>query len=103
MHKMFKITGGKGFHITFPNGLTLSTQFGYGNYCENEDNISLLTNRPEIVASDDVEIAVFDKDGLWVTREMAKDVFGIDIHDDVMGHITINDWLKIYQWCVNQK
>ena len=90
MHKMFKITGGKGFHITFPNGLMLSTQFGYGNYCENEDNISLLTNRPEIVASDDVEIAVFDKDGLWVT-------------DDVMGHITINDWLKIYQWCVNQK
>jgi len=33
--KKFRITHNKGFHITFPNGLTLSTQFGGGNYCEN--------------------------------------------------------------------
>ena len=32
---MFKITMGKGFHVKFENGVILSTQFGYGNYCDN--------------------------------------------------------------------
>lgn len=32
---MFKITGKKGFHITFKNGYTVSVQFGPGNYCDN--------------------------------------------------------------------
>ena len=34
---MFKITGRKGFHITFENGYTVSVQFGPGNYCNNYD------------------------------------------------------------------
>ena len=29
---MFKITQGKGFHITFANGWTVSAQWGIGNY-----------------------------------------------------------------------
>ncbi len=32
---MFNITGGKGFHMTFANGYTVSVQFGHGNYCTN--------------------------------------------------------------------
>ena len=32
---MFKITGGKGFHITFDSGWTVSVQFGPGNYSDN--------------------------------------------------------------------
>lgn len=31
----FRITSKKGFHITFPNRLTVSVQFGPGNYCDN--------------------------------------------------------------------
>ena len=31
---MFKITEGKGFHITFKNGWLISTQFGPGSYIE---------------------------------------------------------------------
>lgn len=31
----FKICEGKGFHITFANGFTVSVQFGPGNYCDN--------------------------------------------------------------------
>ena len=27
----------KGFHITFNNGLTISVQFGAGNYCSNKE------------------------------------------------------------------
>ena len=33
----FRITGGKGFHLTFANGYTVSVQFGPGNYCDNYD------------------------------------------------------------------
>ena len=33
---MFKITLGKGFHITFENGWTASVQWGCGNNCENK-------------------------------------------------------------------
>ena len=32
---MFKITQGKGFHMTFANGWTVSVQWGAGNYCQN--------------------------------------------------------------------
>lgn len=31
---MFCITAGKGFHITFENGWTVSVQWGPGNYCD---------------------------------------------------------------------
>jgi hypothetical protein len=33
---MFKVTDGKGFHITFANGWTVSVQWGMGNYCPNQ-------------------------------------------------------------------
>lgn len=33
---MLEITNGKGFQLTFANGYTVSIQFGYGNYCENQ-------------------------------------------------------------------
>jgi hypothetical protein len=32
---MFKITTGKGFHMTFDNGWVLSVQWGPHNYCDN--------------------------------------------------------------------
>lgn len=32
---MFKITDGKGFHITFANGWTASVQWGLGSYSSN--------------------------------------------------------------------
>jgi len=31
----FRTCENKGFHIKFPNGWTVSVQFGQGNYCEN--------------------------------------------------------------------
>lgn len=33
----FDIAMGKGFHITFPNGWTVSVQFGAYNYCDHHD------------------------------------------------------------------
>lgn len=35
--KRFRITDGKGFHITFANGHLFSCQWGWGNYCDHYD------------------------------------------------------------------
>ena len=37
MNPGFRITQGKGFDVAFPNGWTLSVQWGPFNYCENRD------------------------------------------------------------------
>lgn len=56
----FKITGGKGFQITFPNGVTASVQFGRGNYCENRFK-SIPTETD--CESSSAEVFAYDKDG----------------------------------------
>ena len=33
----FRITSGKGFHLTFNNGITISVQWGKMNYCEKHE------------------------------------------------------------------
>tara|TARA_Y100001951_G_C11282919_1_gene266635 strand:+ start:1218 stop:1529 length:312 start_codon:yes stop_codon:yes gene_type:complete len=73
----------KGFHIKFDNGLTLSVQFGRGNYCDNRDY-----SRLDMPFCDDdydpcrnAEIAVFDREG---------DLVPISERDDVAGYVDIN-------------
>jgi len=103
--KMFKITSGRGFHITFPNRLILSTQFGFGNYCSHkdlwsEDEKALIRNNA--MESYDCEIAIFKKnDDNWLTKEMNREVFKEELNDDVKGWVEIEDWIKIFNWCVN--
>jgi hypothetical protein len=106
--KSFKITGSKGFHITFPNGVTLSTQFGWGNYCENYNNeeISIFRslnneNMPD-VESNDCEVAIWvgkSDDGThkWITNECEF----CESEDSVEGHVKIDKWLNIFEWCKN--
>ena len=88
-----------GFSITFPNGLTLSTRFGYGNYCENQDIDKMMDSlspakRFEGLESNTAEIAVIRKDG-----EFARDEDG----DSVKGDVEIKEWLEIFEWCKNHK
>jgi hypothetical protein len=99
---MFKITGAKGFHIVFTNGITLSTQFGPGNYCQNRKLESFI-NIPDPLKSDNSEIAIYDKDGKWLTKEMMSDIFKDDFAGDVHGYITADDWATVVNWCVNYK
>jgi hypothetical protein len=73
---MLKVTGGKGFALTFANGWTASVQFGTGNYCDNR-NRSLYSEwiTQSVIESADVrageagsvnaEIAAWDADGKW--------------------------------------
>lgn len=91
--KTFKNNRGRGFHITFPNGVMLSTQFGWGNYCENYN--SDLTPTEEMKKtdweSDDAEIAIIAPEG-WITKKFK------DKGDDVLGHVQIKEWLKAFDW-----
>ncbi len=98
---MFAITSGKGFHITFPNGVTLSTQFGYGNYCDNHDiEIGVRTQKVE---SQNAEIAIWDKEGTWLTGKAYEEKSNKEIGDDVKGYVEIEEWLEIVDWCREYK
>ena len=66
---MFKITGKKGFHITFENGFTVSVQFGPGNYCDNYDmEIGRDEERAGKEGSYTAECAVWGSDGEMIDR-----------------------------------
>lgn len=94
---MFKTTQNKGFHITFPNGVTVSTQFGAGNYCDNHYAPVSFEERKD-TSSSDCEIGIWrKKDYAWCTSEVLKvagltDKYGGDV---VVGYVSPEDWLKI--------
>lgn len=78
---MFKITDGKGFHVTFANGWTVSVQFGPGNYA---DNYSAPIERSEYPiagqrGSGTAEVAAWNSNDKW--------------HGDVRGYQTPADVL----------
>jgi len=86
---MFVSTGNKGFQMVFENGWTISVQFGYGNYCDNNHHPEGFdfAKKTEIVKSSDAEIAIWDKDGEWFD-------FG---GDTIKGYCTadeVADWIE---------
>ena len=99
---MFKITNGKGFHITFPNGVTVSVQFGVANYCANYPTLILTDITSESIkqaeaGSHDAEIAIWDKDGNWITKKFKQN------EDNIIGYQSPNDLLKILIWAEQYK
>jgi len=59
---MITSTLNKGFQLTFENGLTISVQFGAGNYCANR-SLSVEYGaelKQEITSCIDAEIAIWD-------------------------------------------
>jgi hypothetical protein len=81
--KNFGITQGKGFHITFENGYTVSVQFGYGNYCDNRD---VEIKNENGVISNDAECAAWNKNGDWVK---------LDEYDNVKGYMSPKEVLAL--------
>jgi hypothetical protein len=84
--------------VQFENGMVISVQFGAGNYCDNYDmSFDVKTS----AFSSNAEIAVFNeflnKDN-WRTKEVWKNVFNIDLCDDVAGRITADDFAKIVEY-----
>jgi hypothetical protein len=69
-----KTFGGVGATHTFNNGITISVQAGSGIYSTPKEN---LTSSDEYSS---FEVAMWDEDREWVTRD-----FLFDYHDDVLG------------------
>ena len=87
---MFQICDSKGFQMTFENGVTLSVQFGPGNYCENRStddfNAPRKTHRWK---SKDAEVAILLPDG---------EFYQIQEFDQVEGWQTVEDvckWIEV--------
>jgi hypothetical protein len=90
----FKVMGNRGFHITFENGVTVSVQFGGGNYCSNHNDFDLLGHELErrVVESFDAEIAIWKRGGQWITKEFKNSA------DDVLGWQSPSDILEALNW-----
>ena len=100
--KGFKVTRHKGFHITFENGLTVSVQFGVGNYCENRDADFDEAKKTEKWTSRNAEVAIWDKNDKWLTKEYVEQK-GEKAYDDVVGWVLPSEVLKILNWAENYK
>ena len=72
--KFEKKFGGVGATHTFDNGITISVQAGSGNYSTPRENLSSSDNFVSF------EVAVWDEDGDFVTKDFVP-----DINDDVIG------------------
>jgi len=95
----FHISDNRGFHITFENGCTISVQFGWGNYCSNHGDLLAIdfTKRTEPQESPDAEVAAWNKEGAWITKEFK------DMGDDVLGYLSPKEVLKFMNWVSKYK
>lgn len=82
--------------MTFKNGVTVSVQFGPGNYCDNYD-LPMLVPPANSIESSDAEIAIWDKNKKWITTEFQ------DKDDTVLGHQSSEEVLKALNWAANYK
>jgi hypothetical protein len=97
----------QGFWLTFPCGLTLSTQFGVGHYCETRRKLGSYEDWEkefkENQSSDDCEIAIWDKTGDFITAKIWKEIFNDELGDSVAGYVTMEQWLKVVNYLSAKK
>lgn len=73
---MFTSTRNHGFQMEFNNKITISVQFGAGNYCERK-NVKTsyrgdMDGNSPLVQSNDAEIAIWNKEGTWFNFDDVK-------------------------------
>lgn len=94
----FSANDGKGFTVTFATGVTVSAQFGAGNYCEHRNGMIGSERRKGYHISPDAEIAIIgpapERD--WLTKEWKP-----DHGDDVMGWVDPATWLEALNWAAS--
>lgn len=95
---MFRITRGKGFHVSFDNGYTVSVQFGTFNYCDNRDHNIGYSATAESEAAEkgciNAETAVWGPDGAMIQFP--------DDSDQVQGWQTVAQVLARLNWAASQ-
>jgi hypothetical protein len=88
---MFRITRQKGFHLTFNNGMTISVQFGVGNYSDNYDSVAEYNDPVE--PSRTAEVAAWKKrDGKTVWYNFETKAF---VEGQPLGWKTTNEVLAL--------
>ena len=102
----FRITQHKGFQITFPNGVTVSVQFGPGSFCSRGGvHIARDYSAPEkayLWESPNAEVAVFQAGGIgerWLTPLWPGNLDG----KDVIGHQSPIQVLELLNWAAKYK
>ena len=91
----FRICSGKGFHIGFENGYTVSVQFGPGNYCEHYDReIGRDAEDCGKEGSVDAEVAILNPEGDLITIP----AWG----DEVKGYVSPSEVVNLLEWARNQ-
>lgn len=92
---MFQINYGKGFKLTFPNGYTVSVQFGFGNYCDNYSNTAINFNKiPNHCQSNNAEIAYYNK----VSNLLPLEEFNPEWTDTVKGYVSVTEVMTFLNW-----
>ena len=85
--KKFVSTMNKGFHMTFDNGLTVSVQWGAGNYCDNHFPADKDFSFSKPAESNTAEVAVWDKSEKWIDPQGFVD-YEISGDGMVAGYLT---------------
>jgi len=100
----FRICNNRGIHITFKNNVTVSIQFGVGNYCENRyKDYDTHYNKP--MKSVDCELAIWDNnineyEAQWITSRCPYvNTYG----DMVVGYIVADKIPDILKWAKEYK
>ncbi len=92
--KDFSITGGRGFQLKLQNGVTISVQFGPGNYCEHYEDLDINSFEKvrisEIWQSNNAEIAAWDSFGHWFNFQAKK--FNDDC--DPLRNQSVSDFIE---------
>lgn len=82
----FESTMRKGFHMTFENGLTISVQWGAGNYCDNHFPKDKDFTFSKDAKSKTAEVAVLDPFGEFIDPQMFMEKY-IDGDGEVAGYL----------------
>jgi len=92
MKSKFMSGGNRGFQLTFENGLTISVQWGLGNYCDRKYEEGKTFGdeaKSEFWIANCAEIAVFTANrGTWAILKGGDNVRGWVTADEVADYIT---------------
>jgi len=86
---MFRITRGSGFQMDLPNGITVSVQFGPGNYCDHKMAGMFAPKGADVWESRLAECAAWREPG----HKHVK-VPGFCEYDDVEGCLDVEEVLE---------
>ncbi|MDO8641039.1 MAG: hypothetical protein Q7R33_05805 [Nitrosarchaeum sp.] len=92
---MLKITGHKGFHLTFKNGWTASVQFGPGSYTSSHHDDwdwEAPKNTENGWESFDAEVAAWEREGPLISLG----------RDTVKGWLNSNQVLSFLNWVAGE-